>query len=199
MSNEKIIIEEYSPNWASVFQQLRSIYLRHLADVVTDVQHVGSTSVVGLAAKPIIDIDLVIPNRENLVVVIKRLHLLGYDHRGDLGIKDREAFKRRSDHVPFDPHIRTWPNHHLYVCPSDSIALKNHLALRDFLFRHPAQATAYGELKKRLALEHPYDIDRYIEGKTPFITGVLRAVGFDQHALNDIARDNSLANLKSNR
>jgi GrpB-like predicted nucleotidyltransferase (UPF0157 family) len=199
MSNAEIIIEEYSPSWALSFQELRPVYLMHLADLVTDVQHVGSTSVVGLAAKPIIDVDLIISSKETLKAVIKKLHSLGYDHQGDLGIKDREAFKRQSDGVPFDPHTSTWPKHHLYVCLADSIGLKNHLAFRDFLRRHPETAKAYGELKKRLAREHPFDIDSYVERKTPFITKVLREAGFDQDTLSGIIQDNGLANLQNNR
>jgi GrpB-like predicted nucleotidyltransferase (UPF0157 family) len=187
MGNTKIIIEEYSPTWASTFQQLRSVYLTHLAGVIMEVQHVGSTAVIGLAAKPIIDIDLVISTKDHLDVVIKKLHLLGYHHQGDLGITDRDAFKRSSDHVPFDPHTHIWPKHHLYVCTVDSIGLRNHLAFRDFLRSHPEKAAAYGDLKKRLAAAHPYDIDQYIVGKTPFVTSVLQAAGFDQQSLYGIA------------
>lgn len=190
----KILIEDYSSTWALTFQQLKSIYLVHLDNLITDVQHVGSTSVYGLAAKPIIDIDLIIADRKNLNAVIEKLTLLGYDHQGNLGITDREAFKRKSETTPIDGSLRTWQKHNLYVCPSDSISLKNHLALRDFLRNNSQKAKEYGELKKKLALENPYDINQYIERKTPFIIAILKEVGFDNNALDNITRENKVSN-----
>jgi GrpB-like predicted nucleotidyltransferase (UPF0157 family) len=199
MSNKKILIEEYNASWALEFQQLRSVYLRHLGDVITDIQHVGSTSVAGLAAKPIIDIDLIIINKDNLDTVIEKLQLLGYHHLGDLGISDREAFKPGSGQVPYDGYSRSQPKHNLYVCLANSDSLKNHIAFRDFLRSNPEKARAYGNLKKRLASENPYDIDRYVERKTPFIIEVLRQVGFDEVSLSRITKDNRIHNLKNNR
>lgn len=194
MNNIKIVIEEYSPTWALAFQQLRSVYIAHLADLITDVQHVGSTSVVGLAAKPIIDIDLIISSKDTLGAVIEKLQVLGYDHLGNLGIDDREAFKPQSDQVPYNSHFPAWPKHNLYVCPANSNSLKNHLAFRDFLRNNSGTASAYGDLKKRLVLENSYDIDRYVERKTPFITAVLRAAGFDEQAISRITQNNRIDN-----
>ena len=192
MSNVGIIIQEYSPTWAATFEQLRSVYLRHLVDLVLDVQHVGSTAVPGLAAKPIIDIDLIISQREHLDNVVEKLRLLGYDHLGDLGIKDREAFRPRSNKVPFNDNYAAWPKHHLYVCPAESDALLNHITFRDFLRNNPLRAKEYGDLKKRLALEDPHDINRYVERKTPFITKTLIECGFDREVINRITQENTM-------
>ncbi len=199
MRRTKLLIEEYSSTWVTTFQQLRLVYLTHLADLITDVQHVGSTSVPGLAAKPVIDIDLIINDKDNLAGVIEKLRLLGYDYLGDLGIPDREAFKPQSDQVPYAGNSRTWPKHNLYVCPADSESLRNHIVFRDFLRNNPGRAKAYGDLKKRLALENPDDIDRYVARKTSFITAVLREAGFDEHAVGRITQNNSLANLKNKK
>ncbi len=76
-----------------------------------------------MAAKPVIDMDVVIASRTNLPSIVSRLGSLGYQHRGDLGIADREAFL-----AP-----RNQPAHHLYLCVENSLALKNHLAVRDYL------------------------------------------------------------------
>ncbi|HEX2536284.1 MAG TPA: GrpB family protein [Chitinophagaceae bacterium] len=190
MSQARIIIEEYSPFWASAFEQLKSVYLAHLADLILDVQHVGSTAVPGLAAKPVIDIDLIISERAQLDPVVEKLRLLGYDHLGDRGISEREAFRPRSAAVPYNDHYPSWPKHHLYVCPAGSNSLMNHIAFRDFLRSHPDQAKAYGALKKRLVSEDPYDINLYVERKTPFITEILREAGFDEHSINRIALEN---------
>ncbi|MEP6794242.1 MAG: GrpB family protein [Saprospiraceae bacterium] len=197
MTKTKILIEDYSALWALTFQLLKSIYELHLNDLVIDIQHIGSTAVYGLAAKPIIDIDLIIADRNNLTSVIEKLSLLGYDHLGDLGITEREAFKRKSDKTPLDGSSRTWHEHNLYVCPSDSISLKNHLALRDFLLTHPEKAKEYGELKKRLVSENPYDMDLYVERKTPFIIAILKDLGFSVIALDNIARENKVLKEKN--
>lgn len=192
MTKTKILVDDYSPSWALTFQQLKSIYELHLKGLVIDIQHVGSTSVPGLAAKPVIDIDLIIDERKNINPIIEKLAMLGYDHQGDLGITDREAFKRKSENTPLDGSLRTWDKHNLYVCPSDSISLKNHLVLRDFLRNNPEKAVEYGELKKRLALENPYNINLYVEGKTPFIIAILKTAGFDYIALDNIVQENKV-------
>jgi len=199
MSNGKIVVEDYSANWALAFQQFRYVYLKHLSALITDVQHVGSTSVVGLAAKPIIDIDLIITNRDILEPVIEKLQWLGYDYLGDLGIADREAFRARSAEAPYDEGFHSWPSHNLYVCLAGSDSLRNHIAFRDFLRNNPAQARAYGKLKKKLALENPYDIDWYVERKTPFITEILRQVGFDEASVSKIVESNRKDNLKDKK
>ena len=186
----KIFVEDHSPEWALTFQQLKSIYQLHLGGLVRDIQHVGSTSVPGLAAKPVIDIDIIIDDRNNLAPIIEKLALLGYGHQGNLGITDRESFMRKSDKTPLGGSLRSWPKHNLYVCPAESISLKNHLALRDFLRNNPTKAKEYGELKKRLASEHPNDIDLYVELKTPFILAILKDAGFDDGALSGIREEN---------
>lgn len=193
MTKTEILIEDYSPAWALIFRELKSIYQLHLGNLVHDIQHIGSTSVYGLAAKPIIDIDIIIKERKNLNPVIEKLALLGYIHQGNLGITDRDAFKRKSDKTPLDGSLRTWQQHNLYVCPSDSISLKNHLVFRDHLRNNPQKAKEYGELKKRLAFENPNEIDLYVERKTPFIIAILKEAGFDDIALDNITQENKMS------
>jgi GrpB-like predicted nucleotidyltransferase (UPF0157 family) len=189
---KKICIEDYSPSWASEFRELQSVYHQHLGNLIIDIHHVGSTSIVGLASKPVIDIDVVIDDRKKMNFVIKKLTKLGYTHVGNQGITDREVFKISSNQTPSDGSLRVWQKHHLYVCPSDSLSLKNHLALRDALRNNPDKAKEYGELKKRLASEHPYSMDLYIEGKTPFITQILRNAGLDDISLKKIIQENTV-------
>jgi GrpB-like predicted nucleotidyltransferase (UPF0157 family) len=87
-----IIIVEYDPHWPDVFDELRAPVVAALGDLAVSVEHVGSTAVPGLAAKPIIDMDAVVPSVVHVPKAIERLALLGYAHRGDLGIPGREAF-----------------------------------------------------------------------------------------------------------
>ena len=137
-----------------------------MKDLALRIEHVGSTSVEGLAAKPIIDIDVVIRDRTVLPEVISALGRIGYTHEGDLGIPGREAFKYEGkDHLK---------KHHLYVCAQDSEELKRHLAFRDYLRSHPEAASEYGRIKEEGAALYPYDIDRYIEHKSPFIENVYK-------------------------
>ncbi|MES2777321.1 MAG: GrpB family protein [Bacteroidota bacterium] len=190
---KEIKIENYDPAWALEFQQLKSVYQSNLGDLICGIEHVGSTAVEGLAAKAIIDIDLVIADRTILAAVIEKLAALGYAYRGNQGITDREAFKRLSDQTPLDGSGRTWPNHHLYVCPQDSVSLRNHITLRDVLRSNPDKMKAYDALKKQLAAEHRFNMDLYIEKKTPFITEILKEAGFDDSSIDNIVLENRVS------
>jgi GrpB-like predicted nucleotidyltransferase (UPF0157 family) len=131
-------------------------------------EHVGSTSVPGLRAKPIVDACIVVASRRDIPHVVKALAKVGYAHRGDLGVPDREVFGPPA----------ALPKHHLYASHRGSLSLKNQLGLRDYLRVQPEAAREYGDLKEHLARTFPEDIDSYIAGKTEFILGILRTIGF---------------------
>ena len=171
----RIVVVDYDPSWPTQFEALKASLWPSLAGVALAVEHVGSTSVPALAAKPVIDLDVVV-SEHDVARGIERLARLGYEHRGDLGIPLREAFQRPANTVP----------HNLYLCPRNSPALANHIALRDHLRRNAQSAQAYGVLKKRLASECAGDIDAYVEGKTEFIVSVLREADFSAASLSDI-------------
>lgn len=136
---------------------------------------------VRLAAKPIIDIDVVIPSREVLPVIIRRLAVLGYRHQGDLRVSGREAFAADgADDAPRAGADRRWPTHHLYVCAAECEELRRHLAFRDWLWVHPARAADYGALKRQLAQVYRDDRDVYTEAKTEFIEAALRELAGHQ-------------------
>ena len=142
------------------------------------IEHVGSTAVPGLAARPIIDVDVVIPSRAVLPEVIHRLARLGYRHHGDLGVPGREAFTHEAgDEVPRDGTGRRWPAHQLYICAAESPALHRHLQFRDWLRAHPGSAADYGRLKAHLAPIEPEDREAATEAKTAFIAAALTAPG----------------------
>jgi GrpB-like predicted nucleotidyltransferase (UPF0157 family) len=170
-----MLVVDYDPAWPGLFEALKAAIWDAVADIAVAVEHVGSTSVPGLAAKPVIDIDVVVAERD-VSRGIGRLTGLGYVHRGDLGIPLREAFSRPAGTVP----------HNLYLCPSNSPALANHLALRDHLRANVEAAQAYGDLKRRLAVECYGDVDAYVEGKTGFVVSILRQAGFAEASLSDI-------------
>jgi len=121
-----LTIQDYDPSWPQRFETLCAGIAAALGEMVSVIEHVGSTAVPGLAAKPIIDIDVVLRSATDLPQVIARLASLGYEHQGNLGIPGREAFRMPP---------RDWP-HHLYVCPPDSQEYRRHLSFRDHLRRH---------------------------------------------------------------
>jgi GrpB-like predicted nucleotidyltransferase (UPF0157 family) len=132
-----LVITEYDPQWPILFEKLRVKFSELLGDMVSAIEHVGSTSVPGLAARPIIDLDVLLASAAYLPETIRRLATLGYEHQGDLGIAGREAF-------------RTPPNlfaHHLYVCFPNYEEFGRHLLLRNYLRSHPAEVSAYSRLK----------------------------------------------------
>lgn len=162
-----IVVVDYDPSWPAAFEQVRARVWPAVSDIATSIEHVGSTAVPGLAAKPIIDVSVVVPSDQEIPLAILRLAALGYVHRGTLGVPQREAFDS-----PEGP-----PEHHLYLCPSASIGLANHLAVRDSLRADLDAAREYGALKKRLADRFPHDIKSYVDGKTDFLLSLLQASG----------------------
>lgn len=186
----KIIIEEYNEEWAEEFKELKTVFLQHMKQLNIDVQHVGSTSIPGCAAKPILDIDIILDEHEKLPPVIGILTELGYTHQGDLGIEGREAFKRASGKVPYHNNREYRFAHHLYVCIADSVSLENHLRFRDHLRGNREAVLEYSDLKKELAAKHEDDIDSYIEKKTGFITDILSKTGFGEKDILEITSQN---------
>jgi GrpB-like predicted nucleotidyltransferase (UPF0157 family) len=161
---EPICVVAYNPEWPAMFERMCHCLQLFLGDVAVAIEHVGSTAVPGLAAKPILDIDVVVRTRSEVAEGIRRLGEDGYVHRGDLGVRGREAFT--------NPPDRT--RHHLYLVVQGSEALQNHLEFRDYLRSHPETAEEYGALKKVLAARFRDDREGYNLAKTQFVTDVLR-------------------------
>jgi GrpB-like predicted nucleotidyltransferase (UPF0157 family) len=173
---QTVLVVDYDPLWPSAFECLRANVWQVLQDFAISVEHVGSTAVPGLAAKPIIDMTVVVATDTDVLRAIAQLATLGYRHQGNLGIEGREAFNNPPGLCP----------HHLYLCRQGSTGLRNHVSIRDYLRSDLERAKAYGELKKRLAQQYPHDIDAYIDGKTDFILGVLAKVGMSDNELQSI-------------
>lgn len=164
-----IVVEDYNPEWAENFQKIKSELWNVMKDFAISIEHVGSTSVPGLAAKPIIDIDIVIPRKEDLLEAIRRLETIGYFHEGDGGIIGREMFGYQGK--------QDLQQHNMYVCAKDSEELHRHVTFRDYLRLHPEDVNRYGEIKKEAAQLHPHDIDAYINHKSKVVTEIYRKLG----------------------
>ncbi len=169
MGIKHVVVLPYDEAWGQKFIDIKTELQAVLGDFALSIEHVGSTSVPGLAAKPVIDIDVVINEYSKLDKVITALGKIGYHHVGDQGIAGREVFKYDGKE-----HLL---KHHLYVCAQDCEELKKHLALRDYLRSHPNAVQEYSRVKEEGAALYPYDMDRYIEYKTPFIKKIYEIIG----------------------
>ena len=175
-------VVDYDPQWPRDFESLRAHIWPAVADIAVAIEHVGSTSVPGLAAKPVLDIDIIVKSEEGVRQAIERLDAIGYSHRGNLGIEGREAFRATTND----------PAHNLYLCRQSSAALRDHLTFRDYLRTHPETARAYAEVKRSLAAQFPDDINSYATAKTDFVTGVLETAGVSTARIAEIRRENGL-------
>lgn len=161
MRTTKVTVLPYDSAWKTAFEEIRKEIEEAVGDLIVGMEHVGSTSVEGMSAKPCIDLDVIIPDYTVFDNVVDRLKVIGYFHEGDLGIPGREAFRYSGK-----PHLQ---NHHLYVCPKDSVELHRHITFRNFLRNHPEAVKKYSAVKETAARLFPDDIDRYMAYKAPCI------------------------------
>ena len=158
-----ITVVPSSPQWPMQFARVATDLRRALADVpVIAIEHVGSTSVPGLAAKPVLDIDIVV-EREYVGPAIAALVADGYTHRGDLGVTDRESLAAPDDD----------PRRNVYVCVDGTLHLRNHLAVRSILRTRSDLRDLYGAVKTELAQDPAMDIETYLARKSPVLQKVL--------------------------
>jgi GrpB-like predicted nucleotidyltransferase (UPF0157 family) len=158
---EQIVIVDYDPAWPREFEWVRDRAGAALGDVALAIEHVGSTAVSGLAAKPVIDL-VVVVEPDQVQVAIERLSAIGYVPRGSQGVEGREVFDA--------PEGEPRHHHHLYVSPTDSEELRAQLAFRDRLRESPELAAEYEALKRELAVRFRDDRPGYTEAKTEFVT-----------------------------
>jgi GrpB-like predicted nucleotidyltransferase (UPF0157 family) len=145
-----MIIEEYNENWIKYFGQIKTMLENNVTKAIK-IEHVGSTAITGMRAKPVIDIDIVINNNDDFENTRKELALIGYSHEGNLGIMGREVFKRNGI---TKNEILDKINHHLYVCAKDNEELNRHILFRDYLNRHHEIKTEYNNIKKSIIEKH---------------------------------------------
>ena len=169
MRTKRVVIVPYDAAWKYAFEEIKTEIEAEIGDLIIGIEHVGSTSVEGMSAKPCIDIDVIIKDYSAFDEIVRKLGVIGYIHEGDLGIKDREAFKYANK-----PHLMT---HHLYVCPRESEELHRHIAFRDFLRKNPEAVKKYSRVKETAAKLFPDSIDQYIEYKSPCIEELYKECG----------------------
>src|SRR5574341_1081979 len=163
-----IAVVKYNPRWLRLFEEERALLLATADDVLTAVEHIGSTAVPRLAAKPIIDVMAGIRRLNDAVGCVHALEGIGYEYvpQYEVYIPERRYFRK--------PRTGRGPRtHHLHVVEMTSEFWRRHLLFRDYLRAHPEVAREYEDLKRRLAVEYGEDGWGYTEAKTVFINGVV--------------------------
>ena len=161
----EIVVVDYDPDWAAQFERTRAFVWPAVEELALRIEHVGSTSVPGLAAKPIIDMDIVVADQTHVRPVIEALKVHGYQCVGNMGVEGREAFDS-SEH----PEL---PRHHLYLLVENNKAHLDHVLLRDLLCIDPEARQQYAELKRRNVELAQGDIDVYVASKARFVAELL--------------------------
>lgn len=151
----------YNPNWQQAYRQEAETLRTTLGDAVQAIHHIGSTSIPGMRAKPIIDILLEVRTLEPLDKRSEAMVALGYEVMGAYGIEGRRYFRKIND-----LGVRT---HHVHAFDIGSRHIERHLAFRDYLIAHPEIAKEYSALKARLTKSASVSWDAYLDGKDPFI------------------------------
>lgn len=166
-------VREYDPKWAEMFEQEAERIRKLLGDKITRIEHIGSTSILGLASKPIIDIAIEIPSSEDAEFLIEPLATLGYQPSRDRHDKD----------VSTERHLlrKGMPTeYHLSICYGDKGSfLERQILFRDYLSEHDDDRDAYGALKKDLIRKDLTGKDEYIGSKTDFVMRILKKAGFE--------------------
>lgn len=152
----------YTAEWKRLFEEEKTLLQTAIGQYVLDIQHVGSTSIPGMVAKPILDIGIAVTSFEEARVCISPVEQLGYEYKGEFGIPRRHYF------VKGDPRT-----HHIHMNEMGSPDWENQVLFRDYLMQHPESAEEYAALKMELAQRYPTDREAYLDGKAPFIEQVL--------------------------
>ncbi|MEG0751581.1 MAG: GrpB family protein [Oscillospiraceae bacterium] len=171
MQTKNIVVVPYNSTWANEFIKIKEHVAPVIVNSILAIEHVGSTSVKGLAAKPIIDIDIIIKDYSCFDAVRQGLESIGYYYEGDWGIKDREAFA-------YNDGIKSnFMTHHLYVCPQNSTEFKRHITFRNHLRENIEDRNKYSAIKTEAAKKYPKDIEKYLDMKGMVISEIYNRCG----------------------
>lgn len=161
---EPVVIVAYDPAWPERFATLGGALREALGQVAVRIDHIGSTAVPGLAAKPVLDVQISVAAFDPLAAYAGPLAALGFAHRADNPDRTKRYFRE----APGSPRT------HIHVRRAGSWTEQQALLFRDYMRAHEYEARAYAELKRRLATLHRLDRHAYTEAKGDFIWAVLR-------------------------
>lgn len=156
-------LNRYTKQWQRRFHTEARRLLDYTRPSKYVLEHIGSTAVPGLDAKPIIDMAMMIPSLARLPLWINRLESAGYTYKGEYGLPGRHFFTRGNP-----------VTHHLHIVAAGSEHWSNWILFRDYLRAHPAEAGKYNGLKRKLAKKYSNSRDAYTKAKTPLVTALLK-------------------------
>ena len=160
---QHVTVTESNPIWPQLYRKEKAAIRTVLEDEAIAIYHIGSTSVPGLAAKPIIDMMVVVRDVDTIDRRKEAFESIGYEWMGEFGIPGRRYLRKGGDERTHQIHI---------FGAVDRRNISRHLAFRDYLRKHTREREEYGILKKRLAECFPYDIEAYCDGKDAFVKEV---------------------------
>ncbi len=156
----QITVVPYDPAWVDAFRREAERLVALLGAELVAIHHIGSTSVPGLAAKPIVDILVEVRRIEAMDALAPQLEVQGYLPKGENGIPGRRYFIKGTEEVR---------SHHIHIFQVGNGEVARHLALRDYLRAHSEEAARYGALKAELAQHFPADAANYVAGKDALV------------------------------
>lgn len=160
----KVEVVPHNPKWRYLFKTESQSIAEALAENVVVIHHIGSTAIPDIYAKPIIDILVEVKNIKVVDSQNSRMKNLGYQVMGEFGIPSRRYFRKNNSLGD-----RT---HHAHIFPLNSPQIRRHLAFRDYMIHHAVEAKTYSDLKRKLALQYPNDVESYMDGKDQFIKNI---------------------------
>jgi GrpB-like predicted nucleotidyltransferase (UPF0157 family) len=163
LTHGQVILLPYTPAWERLFEGERAALQAALGGLALNIQHVGSTAIPGMVAKPILDIAIAVRDFEDGLACVVPLEKLGYEYRGVVGVISRHYFSKGEPRT-----------HHIHMYAISSPDWENQLLFRDYLRAHPDWARAYADLKQEMAQRYSQDREAYMLAKGPFIQEILR-------------------------
>lgn len=171
----KVIVAPYTKEWVGKYEKEANRLSEIFGTELVEIHHIGSTSVEGLLAKPIIDILLVVKSIVRIDEFTSLMIAIGYEPRGENGLQGRRFFQKGGD-------VRTY---HLHFYEKGNDEVVRHLAFRNYLRTHPDAAKEYGNVKKKLSQCYPNDIESYKEGKERLVSEIqIQALAWFQQSRN---------------
>ena len=163
-------LAEYDDRWPWLFAAEAGRLLACSDGISLRIEHIGSTSIPGMCAKPVLDILAGRPSGTPLDPYLVCIGRAGYVHRGERGVVGREFFRRGEPRA-----------YHVHLVEQEGALWREYLAFRDYLRTHAEVAAVYADLKRSLAARFPRDREAYIDGKTPFVKATVARASIGMH------------------
>jgi len=171
LNRKSVKLVAHEKKWKTLYEREEKLLRLAVGEFLISIEHIGSTAIPQIVAKPIIDVIVGVENLTDVEKYLLPLKKIGYEYRGEQGIVGRPFFRKGPEAVS---------THHLSVVRFGGEIWRKHLLFRDYLRRHTEAARRYDELKKELAVKFKNNREAYTNGKTEFVADVLRAANFSE-------------------